>query len=387
MKRSRPPPASVAPRETGTHDLEGLRLLVIGGSEDEGHRVAASLAGSGATPTFIDAGAAALDAAARERWDLMLIDVRVSDGADLGLVRLLRRAARDRRASPVPIVALGADARPATVRRALAAGCAAHLAKPVALQALIDALRLHGRSAGPFPGPALAARFLSRRAVEIVTAREALRRRELDTLETLGHNLRGSAAVYGFPRLGALGRRIEAAARAGDEMKLGELLARLAKGTAPARPPAPPSPQTSRTVGGTLLIVDDDEDTRALYAEYLACAGFTIIETDNGSDAVVRARQLLPDLVILDLTLPIVDGWAVSRELRSDARTHGIPVIALTGHARDDSPRGAGDATCDLFLTKPCLPEALLARVRELLEQLGPVRRPGQPRPASAPWK
>lgn len=118
-----------------------------------------------------------------------------------------------------------------------------------------------------------------------------------------------------------------------------------------------------------VLVVDDSDDNRAMYAEFLAHSGYRVAEAADGRQAVARARELLPDVVVMDLSLPVMDGRAATRELKDDHRTRDIPVIALTGHARAVSSREAGEAGYDEFLAKPCLPGALLAMVRIILDR------------------
>jgi CheY-like chemotaxis protein len=116
-----------------------------------------------------------------------------------------------------------------------------------------------------------------------------------------------------------------------------------------------------------VLLVDDFEDNRSMYAQYLAASGFRVAEAADGREAVMRVLELRPDVVVMDLSLPVMDGWAATRELKGDERTRGIPVIALTGCATAGHMRAAREAGCDGFLTKPCLPAALLATVRHIL--------------------
>jgi CheY-like chemotaxis protein len=209
-------------------EFAGVRLLVVDDSEDSRALVEAFLAGSGAVLTFADTGGAALDALARETFDIVLMDLHLQDANGLETTRALRRRERERGASPVAVLALSADVLPTSIHRALAAGCSAHLAKPLARAALVEAIRVNRGAAGPSPSPALRERFLARRAREVATAREALRRRDFAALETLGHNLRGNGPSYGFPRLGVLGRRIEAAAQAREVRRLETLLSQFA---------------------------------------------------------------------------------------------------------------------------------------------------------------
>jgi CheY-like chemotaxis protein len=116
-----------------------------------------------------------------------------------------------------------------------------------------------------------------------------------------------------------------------------------------------------------VLVVDDFEDNRAMYAEYLAYSGYSVEQAADGEEAVKLAQHLLPDIVVMDLSLPIMDGWEATRRLKADERTRRIPVIALTGHALASHSRGAREAGCDAFLAKPCLPEKLVEKVEELI--------------------
>ncbi len=116
-----------------------------------------------------------------------------------------------------------------------------------------------------------------------------------------------------------------------------------------------------------ILVVDDFEDNRAMYVEYLQFQGFRVVEAVNGLDAVERTRELRPGVVVMDLSLPVMDGWEATRRIKADARTKHIRVIALSGHAEPAHAKKALDAGCDDFVAKPCLPENLLAKVREHL--------------------
>jgi two-component system, cell cycle response regulator DivK len=117
-----------------------------------------------------------------------------------------------------------------------------------------------------------------------------------------------------------------------------------------------------------VLVVDDFEDNRAMYAEFLRFSGFDVEEAANGHDALDKAFRLVPDLIVMDLSLPGVDGWEATRRIKADTRTRHIPIIAVTGHALAGHSKGARDAGCDAFVTKPCLPEDLLAQIRRLLD-------------------
>ena len=117
-----------------------------------------------------------------------------------------------------------------------------------------------------------------------------------------------------------------------------------------------------------VLVVDDFEDNRAMYVEYLQFQGFRVVEAVNGEEAVDRATNLLPAVVIMDLSLPVMDGWEATRRIKSNAKTKHIRDIALTGHAEPAHAKRALEAGCDDFVAKPCLPENLLAKIKEHLE-------------------
>jgi two-component system cell cycle response regulator DivK len=132
-----------------------------------------------------------------------------------------------------------------------------------------------------------------------------------------------------------------------------------------------------------VLVVEDYPDAREMYCEYLRFSGFRVAEARNGEEALEKAFTLLPDVVLMDLALPLMDGWEATRRLKSDRRTADILVVALTGHALAGHAEGARRAGCDAFVTKPCLPDDLVDEIRRLLE----VRQaqPSSPSSSSSP--
>ena len=116
-----------------------------------------------------------------------------------------------------------------------------------------------------------------------------------------------------------------------------------------------------------VLLVDDYPDAREMYSEYLAYSGFDVIEAENGMEALTKAAEKAPDIILMDLSLPVMDGWEATRRLKADDRTASIPVVALTGHALAGISEGAKRAGCDAFVTKPCLPEDLVKEIRKVL--------------------
>jgi two-component system, cell cycle response regulator DivK len=136
-------------------------------------------------------------------------------------------------------------------------------------------------------------------------------------------------------------------------------------------------PPRSRTTNEPplVLVVDDLEDNRDMYCEYLGFEGMRAISAANGKDAIDMARAHLPDLIVMDLTMPVMDGWEATRILKAGATTKGIPVVALTSHALRGSDDGALRAGCDDFVAKPCLPQDLAEVVKRWLAGKG-RRRP-----------
>src|ERR1041385_9189136 len=98
-----------------------------------------------------------------------------------------------------------------------------------------------------------------------------------------------------------------------------------------------------------VLLVDDYPDAREMYSEYLEFCGFEVGEAANGMEALERAVDAAPDIILMDLSLPVMDGWEATRRLKADTRTASIPVVALTGHALAGISEGARRAGCASF--------------------------------------
>jgi CheY-like chemotaxis protein len=116
-----------------------------------------------------------------------------------------------------------------------------------------------------------------------------------------------------------------------------------------------------------VLVVDDYQDAREMYAEYLKASGFRVEEACTGVEAVAKAREVKPDCILMDLSLPGIDGWEATRQLKADSSTRHIPVVAITGHASELASRDARAAGCAAFVLKPALPDAVVAEVRKAL--------------------
>ncbi len=117
----------------------------------------------------------------------------------------------------------------------------------------------------------------------------------------------------------------------------------------------------------TILLVEDNELNRDLLLRRLTRRGFDVIVAVDGSEGVERARADQPDLILLDMSLPVLDGWVVARMLKASADTSAIPVIALTAHAMAGDRERALEAGCDDYDTKPIELDRLLAKMSALL--------------------
>jgi CheY-like chemotaxis protein len=118
-----------------------------------------------------------------------------------------------------------------------------------------------------------------------------------------------------------------------------------------------------------ILVVDDYAVARELYSGFLRSAGFRVEEAGAGPEAVEKAVTQRPRLILMDLSMPGMDGLEVIRRLRADPRTASCRIVVVTGAAYVDGARKAKQAGCDAYLVKPCLPETLLGVVRGLLDE------------------
>jgi two-component system cell cycle response regulator DivK len=131
------------------------------------------------------------------------------------------------------------------------------------------------------------------------------------------------------------------------------------------------SPQGAAASGRPLVLVADDmEDIRDMYAHYLSGQGFRPELACTGLEALSKASVLHPDVIVMDLNMPELDGWEATRRLKSSDITRAIPVIALTGLAVSQSKQAALEAGCDGYLTKPCFPDTLADEIRRVLRRV-----------------
>jgi two-component system cell cycle response regulator DivK len=117
-----------------------------------------------------------------------------------------------------------------------------------------------------------------------------------------------------------------------------------------------------------VLVIDDSEDNREVYAQFLTHVGWRVAIAVDGVEGLAQAHALKPDAIVLDLGMPKMDGWEVAKRLKADNVTRRIPILALTGHALDQSKQRALAAGVDDYLVKPCLPADLIAAIRRHLK-------------------
>jgi len=121
----------------------------------------------------------------------------------------------------------------------------------------------------------------------------------------------------------------------------------------------------------TLLIVEDNEMNRDMLSRRLQRRGYEVMIATDGAEGLAAARERNPDLVLMDMSLPVIDGWEATRQLKSEAATRNIPIIALTAHAMSGDRQRAVDAGCDDFDTKPIELARLLEKIEHCLERAG----------------
>ena len=117
-----------------------------------------------------------------------------------------------------------------------------------------------------------------------------------------------------------------------------------------------------------ILLVEDHEDNRNIYRTILEHYGYEVVLASDGQSGIRLAREAQPDLVLMDLSIPVVDGWEATRVLKRDASTRGIPVIALSAHALEEDRARAREAGCDGYLAKPVEPRKVLEEVARFLD-------------------
>src|SRR5438270_13776940 len=116
-----------------------------------------------------------------------------------------------------------------------------------------------------------------------------------------------------------------------------------------------------------ILVVEDQEDNRQILRDLLSNAGYDMIEAEDGQQAIVAANEHRPDLILMDIQLPMVDGYEATRQIKANPALKAIPIIVVTSYALSGDEDKARAAGCDAYVAKPYSPRALLAKIREYI--------------------
>jgi two-component system, cell cycle response regulator DivK len=116
-----------------------------------------------------------------------------------------------------------------------------------------------------------------------------------------------------------------------------------------------------------ILVVEDQLDNRQILRDLLGNAGYELLEAENGAEALTTVARQRPDLILMDIQLPVMDGYEATRRLKADPATKSIPIIVVTSYALSGDETKAREAGCDAYVTKPYSPRQLLGKVREFL--------------------
>jgi len=120
-------------------------------------------------------------------------------------------------------------------------------------------------------------------------------------------------------------------------------------------------------MGQRILIIEDQEDNRRIMRDLLTSSGYEIMEAVTGADGVAAAKSRRPDLILMDIQLPDIDGYEATRQIKADPQLRPIPIIAVTSYALSGDDVKAFEAGCDAYVSKPFSPRALLTKIKEIL--------------------
>jgi two-component system, cell cycle response regulator DivK len=116
-----------------------------------------------------------------------------------------------------------------------------------------------------------------------------------------------------------------------------------------------------------ILVVEDQEDNRQILRDLLASAGYDMVEAHDGEQALTAVVEHKPDLILMDIQLPIMDGYEATRRIKAMPEFKNVPILVVTSYALSGDEGKALDAGCDAYVTKPYSPRALLAKIREYM--------------------
>jgi len=116
-----------------------------------------------------------------------------------------------------------------------------------------------------------------------------------------------------------------------------------------------------------ILIVEDTEDNRQILRDLLGTAGYTLFEASDGAEGIAKAAEHRPDLILMDIQMPVMDGYEATRRIKADPALKSIPVVAVTSYALSGDEEKTRAAGCDGYIAKPYSPRLMLAKVREII--------------------
>jgi two-component system, cell cycle response regulator DivK len=122
-------------------------------------------------------------------------------------------------------------------------------------------------------------------------------------------------------------------------------------------------------MGNRILVVEDTDDNRRILRDVLTNAGFEVVEATDGEKGIAAAAECRPDLILMDIQMPVIDGYEASRRIKANAELRHIPIIAITSFALAGDEEKTAAAGCDGYVPKPCSPRQVLAMVREFLAE------------------
>jgi two-component system, cell cycle response regulator DivK len=116
-----------------------------------------------------------------------------------------------------------------------------------------------------------------------------------------------------------------------------------------------------------ILVVEDTEDNRQILRDLLGMAGYDMVEAHDGAEGVAMAAEHKPDLILMDIQMPVMDGYEATRRIKANPELKAIPIVAVTSYALSGDEQKTRDAGCDAYIAKPYSPRQMLAKVREIL--------------------
>src|SRR5471032_3690236 len=117
-----------------------------------------------------------------------------------------------------------------------------------------------------------------------------------------------------------------------------------------------------------ILVVEDTEDNRQILRDLLGMAGYDMVEAHDGAEGVAKAAEHKPDLILMDIQLPVMDGYEATRRIKANPELRAIPIIVVTSYALSGDEEKARASGCDAYVTKPYSPRQLLAKINEYLK-------------------